>query len=263
MTAANCIVGRRTFLLLPAVAILIPYPVQGQKPTPRFTTASISLSKERPTHQNPAILSIGHGTVKFRMAGYRSLILAAYPMPVHAVVWPIQPMAFYDVTATYPSASTPSEIQAMFQALLKIRLGLQCHWETRPLDLYLLSANPDGTKLVRSTQTPNPSSELVLRSNGGWHLWRTGPVQAFSTHDPIEGYGNFLSRPVEDSTGLGGFWEMHINVPPDPSAERGWKEADFLAAFVAQLGLTLQPKTIPTRMLVIDQLLSKPTPPKR
>jgi uncharacterized protein (TIGR03435 family) len=206
-------------------------------------------------------LKIGSGKVDFRMVGVRSLILQAILVPATHVVWPIQRIAFYDVSATYTAASRPETVRKMFLHLLEDRLEFKTHWETRPLDVYTLTVPGGSSQPRKSGRNPNPASDVILRTDGGFHLVRTGAVQAFTVNEIIGAYSSQFSRPVEDMTGLEGFYETKNVVLRN--AEHGWHESDFLAAIENQFGLHLTPETLATRVLVVDHLLIQPVSTKQ
>ncbi len=87
----------------------------GSGSSPRFTLASLKLTNE-PSHRNPPVFHSEAGRIDYRMAGIKSLVLKAWPLDWYQIVWPEgMPIAFYDVTATMPSRTTPAQLELMLQ----------------------------------------------------------------------------------------------------------------------------------------------------
>ena len=87
----------------------------------------------------------------------------------------------------------------------------------------------------------------------------------------INFFSSNLDRPLVDMTGLEGYYDVNLFVerdrPPDDASAPpargtglvGWTNSAFFSAMESQLGLHIEKKTLPTRMLVIDHLERSPT----
>src|SRR4029079_17250176 len=116
----------------------------------------------------------------------------------------------------------------MVQVLLEDRFRVRVHRETRELPLYILSIAKGGPKLQqynadgcvdRGAGTPATAptdqqgrvfcgSSIV--SNGQWNASKMdmpGIVRILSS---------MLPRKVVDRTGLTGFFDVHLDLPPNP-----------------------------------------------
>jgi uncharacterized protein (TIGR03435 family) len=235
----------------------------GSGASPRFTLASLKLTNE-PSHRNPPVFHTEAGRIDYRMIGTKSLVLKAWPLDWYQIVWPEgMPIAFYDVAATMPGRTTSEQLQLMLQRLLAERLGLRSHWETRNLPLYSLELSGRGLKIHKSLQTPPASSSLVMQTNRSLHPTKRLPDStAFTIGELLQLFRKWLDRPMIDHTGLEGFYDVDLRVPcgPDGCTDSSWNNSVFFDALEMQLGLKVEQKTLPTKMLVIDHLNRVPAP---
>ncbi len=79
---------------------------------------------------------------------------------------------------------------------------------------------------------------------------------AFTIADLIQVFRKWLDHPMIDNTGLEGFYDLDLRVPcgPDGCTDSSWNNSLFFNALETQLGLTVEQKTLPTKMLVVDHL---------
>jgi uncharacterized protein (TIGR03435 family) len=262
---------------------------RAQSPTrPQFDAASVKVAEGTPSSFNLPSGRSDPGRIDYHLIGVQGLVLKAYPVEGYQVVWPAwvgnQP-TFYDVSATMPAGTTKEQLQLMLQGLLADRFKLSSHWETRDLKVYALEVATSGLKIHKSEHPPDPDALYLgpYADNRGWRL-TSKPSQAVAEAAGIEpdksGYTirqliNFfrlnLDRPFVDMTGLEGYYDIDLLVerdpPPDdggaPSAPGsgavGWSNSAFFSAMKKQLGLHVEKKALPTRMLVIDHLERVPT----
>ena len=71
--------------------------------------------------------------------------------------------------------------------------------------------------------------------------------------------GDYLMSPVVDNTKLGGAWDFTLKWTPRVGLAAGAEGITIFDAVDDQLGLKLEPKQIPTPVIVVDRVNQKPT----
>lgn len=209
--------------------------------------------------------------------------------------WSIQAETWTGEVSAVPAWAppyVPQVIAVSLQSLLKDRFALKTHWETRRLRVYTLTLGKHGSKLKAVHRPPLPGRETTaapqprsLTTNGarsaipmppaGSVLGGPGLVvgSAVSMEQLVAILGRLMDRPVINETGLTGFFDVRLQFDPDsaprlafgakpasalylPSAGTG--DPSIFTAVQEQLGLKLEPKKEPIKVLVIDSAL-KPT----
>jgi len=205
----------------------------------------------------------------------------------------------FDVAATLPEGSLPSQISTMTQALLEERFQLKVHREKKEFPIYALEIVKGGLKM---TEAP-PSAELAnadpkapqaftgAGSNQGVSV-NLGQGSSFTfsnnkfeakrlTMASLAGtLERFLDRPVVDMTDLKGSYDFSIDVTGEdyrammirsavvagvvlpPEVLRfldGASSPESLFDGLAKLGLRLDARKAPLDVLVIDGALKTPT----
>jgi len=188
----------------------------------------------------------------------------------------------YDMEAKADGERPRPEIMQMLQALLADRFQLRAHRETRELPAYVLTVARGGAKLTRSkdgecievdpsrpvappvplapgeTRRPQCGNNLMtsrgVAPNMRWsavHIDMRGVTSSLAA---------FFRRPVVDRTGLTGFYDVELLLPPlQPSAtDVSGNQVDPVAsAFTVlqeQLGLRVEEGRGPVDVLVVDRL---------
>ena len=162
-----------------------------------------------------------------------------------------------------------SEEARMLQQVLADRLKLALHRETRDLSVYALVLAKGGPKLQESKPGDTypsgfKSADGIARPGGirfensvengsnsfgfGTKLVAQGiPLGALAWH-----LRAFLHRTIVDETGLSGIYDFTFQVPSLPPIEASGR---ILSAHLdQQLGLKLEPRTVPMEVLVIDHV---------
>jgi uncharacterized protein (TIGR03435 family) len=153
------------------------------------------------------------------------------------------------------------QYQEMMQKLLIERFQLKVHMETKTLPIYELTVDKGGSKLKPTTAIDAPSEEEMREHPEKYK-------KGFSTMGPgrFEGTGvqvgaltaqleNALGKPVHDTTGLKGLYDITLHYRPDQTATDNGENADVPSVFSAvqeQLGLKLVPAKGPVETLVVD-----------
>ncbi len=225
--------------------------------TPQFETAVVRLSPPG-TYGKPYGILMG-SQFTARTATTRNLISQAWNLQENQILggpgWLNSER--YDLTAKPDlSGGTPSldELHLMLRALLAERMHLTLHEESRDMPIYSLVVGKDGPRMkVSGAAAPSQKAKTVM--NG--HIGGTGMGIQYLT----DTLSRVLQRPVNDDTGLSGFYDFQLQWMPDETQRLigapGALNADGPSLFQAiqeQLGLRLESKKIPTRVLVIDNI---------
>lgn len=214
----------------------------------------------------------------------------------------------YDIVAVIPLGTSVGDFRVMLQNLLEDRFKLAAHRAIKERSGYGLVIGKDGPKISRSSadgkfvvpkddgkrdQTCQGCNTLLTVDASGFPAPRPGnPVYApgtgFSatirvngryratvlnetTAEIAEFLGTAAGAPVEDRTGLGGTYNMHLEYVPAATSAAGAADAatlsaaaaeaapDLFAAVEQQLGLKLVRKKVPVEMLVIDHAEKDPS----
>lgn len=166
--------------------------------------------------------------------------------------------AKYDVEKyTHP---TRKEQQAMFQALLEERFGLEVHHEAKEFPLYALVFAKSGMKLVESKpgdpKSTGPRGPICLNTGTRvrGHLEMYGcPISAFTMR--IKTLAQ-LGRMVVDQTGLEGRYDFKLDWTPDnaPVSDEPVAAPAFFTALEEQLGLQLKPTKGSLDTITVDHV---------
>jgi uncharacterized protein (TIGR03435 family) len=195
----------------------------------------------------------------------------------------------FDITARSDGRPTKDQMRLMMQVLLAERFKLMVHHETRQAPIFaLVLAKPGrtGAELVPhpasdacavepktagaddsalNVPTPRSTSELPRVCGVIAHL----PTSALG-HIRLGGRGVALSllasslptmtgmaiipRPVIDETGLSGTFDFTLDWVPEFNMPADASGPNFREALKEQLGLKLEPKQGPVKILVIDHI---------
>ena len=253
---------------------------QGDSP-PRFDVASVreNTSAERRVSRR----FLPGGRVEIRNMSLRMIIGLANRIETATEAYRINGTASvldrkFDITATAPPTSEPAseDLLAMLKSLLADRFRLVTHTEFQPRSVYALTVAKEGEL--------GPG---LRRSEYNCHDWAGGPLET----EPRDEQGNGLCGPsqqeylpggvrrryagtiarlaqmtqstvaevrdrlVVDMTGLeGNFqWEFAYSQR-NAFGPAGDELPSVFTAFKEELGLVLEPRTVPIEVLVIDSV---------
>ena len=171
----------------------------------------------------------------------------------------------FDVIAKAPPTTPPDTLKLMLQALLADRFKLVDHADSKPLQVYVLSAGKGKPKLKESDgsqnggcqpQDQNPEPGAIRQIVVSCHDM-TMDALADALHDMAGGY---LTRPVVNSTGLEGSWDLDIKWTPQGAlAQAGSDGISIFNAVDTQLGLKLDLQKVPRPVIVVDSVNEKAT----
>jgi uncharacterized protein (TIGR03435 family) len=122
--------------------------------SPQFEVASV---REVQWHQGAGSIHTDAGRIDYRQINLKTLVLRAYPVAGYQVVWPAHTAGnpFFDVSATFPSATTKEQLRLMLQGLLADRFKFTAHWETRDTKVYALEISERGLKIHKAENPPD------------------------------------------------------------------------------------------------------------
>lgn len=289
----------RLGLLFVLVAVAIRPPLAAQQTTPAFEV--VSVKPTLPEAQGGGLQLSPGGRVTWRNTTLKALVAATY----QRFRWDSREIvggpdwfneARFDVVALAPGGlprvdadGFPSQLLAMFRAVLADRFRLAAHWETRERPIYTLVLDRAdrrlGPKLVPVTMDcarvaaaifagsppvsrPGRGQEcdFSLTSEAGSLQGNAVTLAVLARFLAAEGVG----REVVDRTGLSGTFDVDLlhlpehsvgGIPPDQLAldPRFQGRPGLSTALREQLGLKLEATRGPVDVLVIDSV-ERPTP---
>jgi len=172
----------------------------------------------------------------------------------------------FDILARTPRSVTPDEMNAMLRALLIERFGLAVHTERKDRPAYLLvRARSDGTLGRRIRLRPDcvdrkPGFDEQGSNPCGGVLF--GPGRLAVRGKPLSEVGFAVDRLVIDRSGVTGPVDIDLEfmperLPAEQLPELPAPPLDAPSIFTAlqeQLGLRLEPASMPVDVLVIDRV---------
>jgi uncharacterized protein (TIGR03435 family) len=202
----------------------------------------------------------------------------------------------FDVAASLPDGSLPSQVPSMMQTLLEERFQLKLHREKKDFPVYALEIAKGGLKMTETPELEKADPRALQTfggtgSNQGVSI-NLGQGSSFSfannkfeakrlTMASLAGtLERFLDRPVVDMTDLKGSYDFSVDVTAEdyramlirsavvagvvlpPEALRvldGSSSPESLFDGLAKLGLRLDPRRAPLDVLVVDGVLRTPT----
>jgi uncharacterized protein (TIGR03435 family) len=146
------------------------------------------------------------------------------------------------------NAEPTADQRQMLQSLLHDRFGLQCHFETREGEVYILTRGSKSLQLVPPKE-PGSDPRAVVFMKGD----REGMIELMGNNTTTDYLAIRLSRylnlPVLNQTGISGSWDFHIPVDPETR-----DTTDQVLNMVNDLGLKTKRTRGPIQTLVIDHI---------
>jgi uncharacterized protein (TIGR03435 family) len=146
----------------------------------------------------------------------------------------------------------------MLQGLLAQRFKLRVHREEKVIPGYALVVAPGGPKM-RRVEATQPRGAIMPGSI---------TAQSITPGQIVASTQATLGRPVQDMTGLSGYYEFNLKWTPDDtvpagaentSAAPGDRPPSIFTALQEQLGLRLESRKLPTEIVVVDHVERVPT----
>ena len=261
--------------------------------TPASVIADVHVAVKQPgPNQFVRPLGLRAGRYDIHNATMVDLIRAAYGYDSDKILggpsW--LEMDRFDITAKMPQDTPPDMQKTMLQSVLVERFKLVVHKEDKPLPTFALRmgkksllkpADGSGENGCRpqSGPTSGPTGGMIVIggavagggagaaptpiriSADGLIAWecRNTTMSSFVSNMRTMIGANLGTNPILDETGLEGAWNFDIKYTifgPNGQSDR----VSFQEAVDKQLGLKLEPKTVPTPVIVVDKASEKPTP---
>ena len=225
--------------------VALGQPAQGQ---PTFEVATI-----KPTAADRRSIFLSGGRLTGSGNSLIGYVRFAYDVELYQILggpsW--ASTQSYDILAKAEDRASNSQLKLMLQALLADRFQLKLHRETKDLPVYALVIAKGGPRLKKSATGTEYS-----RRFGGGHFTATKESMA---HLAVW-LSNQVGDTVLDMTGLTEDYDITLEWSPSdgqPATRDGVLGAQSIRFVLAgamedQLGLKLEPKKLPTNVLVID-----------
>jgi uncharacterized protein (TIGR03435 family) len=265
------------------------------------TKAAFEAASIRPAPAQPSDFNIGlrmdGAQVRFTYQSLKVLISRAYRVKVLQIVGPDSLDDRFDIVAKLPDGATTAQLPEMLQGLLEERFHLTIHREMKEFPVYALETAKGGTRLTElppdSDTAPAPADTANVTVTGtaagvGYNFGNSSTL-VFGQHgfegkkirmrDLAETLSWYLDRPVVDTTGLTGNYDLLLNIstedyramsiragvvagvviPPSILAELDKPWGDSLNNALRKVGLTIASRKSLLEVIVIDSIDKKPT----
>ncbi|HEY6347615.1 MAG TPA: TIGR03435 family protein [Bryobacteraceae bacterium] len=248
---------------------------QAPAPPPHFDIADVRVSPRADWIKTGAHAMQGGFLLRDRYKLHRAtmldLIRTAYAVDADKVFGGPSWLDYdrFNIVAKAPPNTRPATLRLMLQALLADRFKLVVKQDTKPVPAYLLSKGKGEVNLKPaegssssgcSTLTPNFSRDGP--PTGGIQC-RNVTMEAFASALRRVSAASFQNLPVVDATGIEGAWDFEIRyalLPVNPGAGAAPQRPPLLEAVEKQLGLSLELKTAPQPVLVVEGVEEQPSP---
>ncbi|HEX3982152.1 MAG TPA: TIGR03435 family protein [Acidisoma sp.] len=261
LKAAAALVLASPLALSPQLCAQVPKP-----PTPSAQFDAATVKPTPPVGGIPYAAFLGHPGGRVTYAGnVKMLIWFAYGLHDYQIAGGPDWIASdkFDITAVPPpdspsrnlklnTAEPTAEQRQMLQSLLRDRFGLQCHFEDREGEVYILTRGTKPLQLVAAAHPDSDPRGAVVIRGGEKGMVEDGEAFANNaTGDYLAAiFSRALHMPVVNQTGITGAWDFHLD-PVDPENQ------DMQAAaysVVDRLGLKIKRARGPIQTLVIDHI---------
>ncbi|HEX4275240.1 MAG TPA: TIGR03435 family protein [Bryobacteraceae bacterium] len=228
---------------------------------PAFEIADVHVS---PNTRNPAMRTVSRvGRYEIRTATLVDLIATAWGVEPDKVLggpgW--LEMDRFDVITRPPLNAAPPALRQMLQSLLAERFQLAIHMDQKPTGAFVLSVGNGKPKLKESDASGAPGCTRQPASEGGAipATCHGLSMQVFAQQLRAAA-GDYLTSGVIDETNLAGSWDFTLKwTPRGRLAAAGADGITIFDAIDKQLGLKLEPKQVPSPVIVVDRVNQKPT----
>jgi uncharacterized protein (TIGR03435 family) len=266
----------------------------------RFEVASIRPSAPTPEGQVNVGVHIDGAQVRVAALTLRDYLGIAYRMKVAMISGPDWTASErFDISATLPAGSKTDQLPEMFQALLADRFHLKLHTEKKEFPVYALLIGKGPLKVKESPPDPDavkdePKGTVNVAAGGSaagvsvnlghGSSWSFVPNHFEAKKLTMEQFAanleRFADRPIVDTTGLKGQYDLGFDVNPEdyrpmlirsaiyagvvlsPQAVRLAERSSgggALSDALQQAGFKLEAQKAPLDVLVIDDALKTPT----
>ncbi len=170
----------------------------------------------------------------------------------------------FDITARAASRrASPEALRGMLQSLLADRLALDVHNEQKEMPVYLLTVAKKGLKLRPAANGTAPECPAAEGAVGLNHRACQGYTMTDLSKLLPQIAWNYIDRPVVNMTGIARAYDFHLDWMGKAAyvaAKANPEGPPALSIFDAleKLGLTLEPGTRPSAVVVIDHVNRMP-----
>ena len=248
-----------------------------------FEVVSIKRTDPNDTRPGADFSAMPGGRLLARNNAVLNFITNAFGVPNYTVIggpaWMREDR--YDLDARAAGEASRADVMLMLQTLLADRFQFRMHRETRDLPAYVLTVARGGAKLTRSKDggcverdpskpIPPPApgaaaSPLCGNNNMNSRMkppYMTWTAVRIDMPRVVGALANYFRRPVVDRTGLTGFYDIQIDLPPlSPATSPDGGPDSGPSVFTVlqeQLGLRVEEGQGPVEVLVVDRL-ERPT----
>lgn len=165
----------------------------------------------------------------------------------------------YDIAGKIPKGASHEDLLVMLRNLLRERIGLHCHRETRQLPIYRLRLAKTGQ--LSSSDVPSKSSCRFVdpvdlkKVETPWvtHIQcRHITMSDFAAELAHSLSREYIDRPVSDATGLAGAYDFDLRWVGPSTVPLSHSYGTIFEEIDRQLGLKLEPSRGPVEVLVVD-----------
>jgi uncharacterized protein (TIGR03435 family) len=235
--------------------------------------------------------------VEMGFVSLTSLIVMAYKVEGYQVTGPDWlATTRFDILAKMPEGSNKEQLPQMLQALLAERFKLSVRREPREQQVYALVPGKDGPKLKETPAEFTVGAGPFDGDSGGRAIIAVVqplPPGGWQTISIVDGRNiyetrklempefarflrTFTDAPVVDLTGLSGYYELSLEVPPrnanrpgragalpGPDGMRAAQEPSdptvSIYNTIQKLGLKLEKRKMPVDQLIVEHIEKTPT----
>jgi uncharacterized protein (TIGR03435 family) len=225
---------------------------------PAFEVASIRPSSSAGNGLNEynngrQLFRTSPGTLTIQGASLLICIQWAYDVPPFQIEGPswLKETGF-DIVAKSPTPADEDHLRLMLRTLLADRFGLKVHTERKEMQIYELTLAKGGPKFHESTTEGGP----LFTGHGP-----TLTAERITMSNLAEKISEPLGRPVMDSTGLKGRYDIHIDATAYANSSGGQMDVMSLlfTALQQQLGVKLESRKGTPEILIVDSAEKTPT----
>lgn len=244
-------------------------------------------------NNNMVIVPVNHGRLEIRKATMLNLLSGAFGIDGDRILGGPNWMELdrYDVYAKVPEDPALEKQGPLLKALLEQRFKLVASEQMKPFPQWALSAgkNPrlkeadgkgeSGCKIANQPGGDTPDGPKIFRGNSDGttttislgadfmvqyscrNMTMTDFAAGLRSMFGVQLNGNFFDQGVRDLTNLKGKWNFDVkwSLPVFGPLANGAERITVAEAIDKQLGLKLEEVPIPTKVVVVESVLRKPT----
>ena len=269
-----------------AIALAVALLTGAASVAQRLAFDVVSIKRTDPDDTRPGADFGGQpgGRLVARNNAVSNFITNAYGIPSYLLVGGPEWMRAdrYNMEARAEGEPSGAQMMLMLQTLLAERFQLRVRRETREMPAYVLTVARGGAKLTPSKDggclerdpskpipPPAPGAAASRLCGNNNMNSRISPPNMTWTGVRIDmpqvagSLANYFRRPVVDRTGLTGFFDVQIDLPPlQPAAATDAGAADsgpsVFTVLQERLGLRVEDGKGPVEVLVVDRI-ERPT----